>query len=412
MCTLDDISVSPNHARDKKGDMGVRDQVHEFFTKPEISSPAIGDSEGLLEKPYHVGADSVPTDEKRDIYQACTISGDALLRAAEDSHSELSDDPAPCIMRELINQPRRREEKFEPHETDPFKINATFHLKLADGSGWYTQRDVLPEQHDSSQEDEHDQNDTLFIPELTKHKVRQKPREKKGISYPPWTKVSAWQWERTVDGESEAWTPNFVLRRFNACTHKYERVYVGETKMANIDPNDKNWVHAYHKWIDQIKRRTDSNWVREKRRDHWTVPEIRAMYAGINDFLRANGIDAYCGISNLSLQPILDAVNAAGNKNRGMDALRGQMNSSHEQKNPSMAYLRDNVQDVVEYLEDGGVLSDAERFPQMFIPEEEFPTAPRGNSRRLLEGAEEVLGMKGTSVEDDVQSEFEEKNAE
>ncbi|EMD60182.1 hypothetical protein COCSADRAFT_346725, partial [Bipolaris sorokiniana ND90Pr] len=301
----------------------------------------------------------------------------------EDSDSELSDDPTPYMDRELISKPRWPEENFEPHETDAAKIKAVFHLKLADGSGWYTQRDVLPEQRESAEEDERYEHNTLFVPELTACKVPQKPKAENNATCSPWIKVSTWRWKRTADNKTEFWTPNFVFRRFHARNRKYEGIYVGETRIKNIDPNNKAWVSAYHKWIDQIKRRSDSSWVHEKRRDHWAVPEICAMYNGINDFLHTNGIDAYHGITNVSLQPILDAINAAGNKNRGMDALRGQMSSAHELKNASMAYLRDNVRELVKYLEDGGILDDEERFPEKFIPEEEFPTAPRGNMRRL-----------------------------
>lgn len=321
--------------------------------------------------------------------QTSSISGDALLQAAldvdgdSDSNNELSDDPAPYIDRELINKPKRPEEEFEPHETDPSKISAVFRLELADGSGWYVQRDVLPEQRSSEEEDTFDEYDSLFFPDLTTYKVPHRPHARKSVPHIPWIKTSAWRWERTVDGKTEIWSPNFVFRRFNARTHKYEKIYVCEKRVNNVDPNDKGWMYGYNKWIDQIKRRSDSSYVQEKRRDHWTVPEICAMYTGINDFLHTNGIDAYHGITTASLQKILDAINAVGNKNRGIDALRGQMSSAHKLKNPSLAYLRENARDLAEYLADGGIISDAERFPEKFIPEEEFPTAPRRNAQGL-----------------------------
>lgn len=310
-------------------------------------------------------------------------AGDDLL-AVDDSDSELSDDPAPYWDRKLINCPQRPEEKFEPHDTDPTKIKAVFHFKLSNGSGWYTQRDELPEQRDSAEEDKFGENDSLFFPDLGPNKVPERPRLRKGLVHSPWVQVSPWRWEQqSVTGDTEVWSPKFVYRRFNARTHEYEKIYVAENKMENADPNDKRWVYAYNKWIDQIRRRSDSSWVAEKRRDHWKVTEICAMYAGFNEFIHTNGIDAYHGISVASLERILDRVNTAGQNNRGIDSLRGQVNSAHAGKNPSLAYLRDNVRDLVEYLQHGGVLSDDERFPEKFIPEAEFPTAPRKNARRV-----------------------------
>lgn len=377
------MSVPSDYSISKEEDTEEHDSHDETSHQRGVSTPINGKLKRLPEVPNYVDIDNVQDDEERSTDQSFNSSGDSLPQAVEDSDSELSDDPAPYIDRELISKPRWPEENFKPHETDATKIKAVFHLKLPGGSGWYTQRDILPEQRESAEEDKNDEHETLFVPELIAYKVPQKPKAENNATYSPWTRVSTWRWKRTADDETEFWTPKFVFRRFHARTYKYEGIYVGETQIKNIDPNNKAWVSAYHKWINQIKRRSDSNWVHEKRRDHWTVPEIRAMYNGINSFLHTNGIDAYHGISNVSLRPILDATNAAGNNNRGMDALRGQLSSAHELKNTSIAYLRDNVRELAKYLEDGGILDDEERFPEKFIPEEEFPTAPRANMRRL-----------------------------
>ncbi|KAH7564467.1 hypothetical protein BM1_01514 [Bipolaris maydis] len=377
------MSAPLSYSTGKKEDTEEHDSNDKTSPQRGTSTPIDGKLARLQGISNNVDTDNTPADGEQSTGQSFNTSSDSLTESVEGSEGELSDDPAPYIDRELINKPRWPEENFEPHETDVTKIRAVFHLKLTDGSGWYTQRDILPEQRQSAEEDEDNDHNTFFVPELTAYKVPQRPKAENGATYSPWTRVSTWRWKRTADDETEFWTPKFAFRRFHARTHKYEGIYVGETRIKNIEPNNKAWVSAYHKWIDQIKRRSNSSWVHEKRRDHWTVPEICAMYNGINEFVHTNGIDAYHGISNVSLQPTLDAINAAGNKNRGMDALRGQMSSAHELKNTSMAYLRENVRDLVKYLEDGGILDDEERFPEKFIPEEEFPTAPRGNARRL-----------------------------
>ncbi|EUC50027.1 hypothetical protein COCMIDRAFT_1220 [Bipolaris oryzae ATCC 44560] len=353
------MSLPPDYSIGKKTDTGEYDSDDEASPQRGTSTPISGQLDRLPEVSNNVDTDNSPSDEEQSTDQSFNTSGDSLSHAVEDK------------------------ETFEPHETDATKIKAFFHLKLADGSGYYKQRDILPEQRESAEDDENDEHGTLFVPELTAYKVPQKLKAGNNATYSPWTKASTWRWKRTADDETEFWTPRFVFRRFHARTHKYEGIYVGETRIKNIDPNNRAWVSAYNKWISQIKRRSDSSWVHEKRRDHWTVPEICAMYNGINEFLHINGIDAYHGMTNVSLRPILDAINAAGNKNRGMDALRGQLSSAHALKNASLAYLRDNVQELVKYLEDGGILDDGERFPEKFIPEDEFPTAPRRNMRKI-----------------------------
>ena len=84
------------------------------------------------------------------------INGDALLRAALDTDSEwdsdheLSDDPAPHACRELVYKPSRSEETFFPHDTDATNIVPVVLLKPPGSSDWYTQRDVFPEQRDST----------------------------------------------------------------------------------------------------------------------------------------------------------------------------------------------------------------------------------------------------------------------
>jgi len=305
----------------------------------------------------------------------------AFLRG-EDSDSELSDDPAPYADRKPVNKELSEYEKFTPHDTDPTKINAIFRMRMPDGSGWYIQKDIIPEVRRSAEEEKYGENDGIFSASLEACKVPRKYKEKHDSSEPRWVKADGHRWERSFEGKTEVFVVKIVHRRFNARTHKYEQIYFGKSKLNDIDPNDKQWVYAYNKWIDQIVRRSDANYVQTTLREHWKPEEICAMYTGFNAFFHANGIDAYTRISSDDLQTMLDAVNAVGGHNRGLDALRGQMNSAHGGKNPSLAYLRDHLPLLKDYIDDGGILSQHERFPEQFIPEEEFPKGPRKNACR------------------------------
>ncbi|KAF1831936.1 hypothetical protein BDW02DRAFT_504134 [Decorospora gaudefroyi] len=323
-------------------------------------------------------------------------AGDALLRAAllgdseedeletdadtvsllstEDSNEEQwSDDPAPHAGRELRNKKIHPEETLAPHDIDPTLIIATFKYQLPDGSGWYIQQDTIPEQRPSSDEDKFQLSDRIFLPDLDEAKVPRKYKTKRSNDEPKWINTGAYSWERTSGDNHEVWDATFVFRRFNARTHKYEHCYFAEKKMENIDPNNKAWVYAYNKWLDQINRRSNAEYQQKKSREHWTATEISAMYDGLNAYIRTNGIDAFHRMSNADLQTIVDGINTAGNKNRGLDALRGQINSAHERKNASIAYLRENGPALASYIEEGGEVSQEERFPEYAIPLEEYP---------------------------------------
>ena len=311
-----------------------------------------------------------------------TIASRAAFLLEDDSDSELSDDPAPYADRKPVNKELSEYEKFTPHDTDPTKINVIFRMRMPDGSGWYIQKDIIPDVRRSTEEDKYREHDSIFSTILEACKVPPKYKEKHDSSEPRWVKADGHRWERTIEGKTDVFVAKVVHRRFNGRTHKYEQIYFSKSKLNDIDPNDKQWVYAYNKWIDQIMRRSDADYVQTTLREHWKPEEICAMYTGFNAFFHTNGIDAYTRISSNDLQTILDPVNAVGGYNRGLDALRGQMNSAHGGKNPSMAYLRDHLPLLKDYIDTGGVLSQDERFPEQFIPEAEFPREPRKNLRR------------------------------
>ncbi|KAI4916572.1 uncharacterized protein J4E92_009076 [Alternaria infectoria] len=334
------------------------------------------------------GADEVPTPQSKAKVKVPAssppehVSNTESIPVDEDSDVELSDDPAPYAGRELVNKELTPKETFAPHDTDPTKIEATFKVQMPDGKSWFIQKNIIPEKRESADRDLYEADDSIFFPDLESCKVPKKDKEKKSNPVVEWNKVSENRWERTFKGINEVFTPSIALRRFNARTRAYEHVHVNQSKLTNIDPNDKKWKDAYNKWIDQISRRSNAAYEKKKNRDHWTVPEICAMYTGINDFVHTKGFDAYDTITTVDLSKIVEAINKAGGKNRGLDALRGQITSAHATKNKTMAYLRENARDFRLLVEAGGVVGDEERYPKHMIPLSEFPVEKRANHRK------------------------------
>jgi hypothetical protein len=321
-------------------------------------------------------------EDKKSATSTPKPSPDASSFLDDDSDGELLDDPAPYADRELINKELISKETFEPHDIDHTKIVATFKMQMPDGKGWFIQKDVIPEKRDSAEEDVYGTKDSIFFPDLESCKVPKKDKEKKSDIVVRWNKVEENCWKRTFKDKHEVFTPTIALRRFNARTHEYEHIHIGLSKLKDIDPNNKKWKDAYNKWIDQISRRSNAAYQKKKSRDHWTIPEICAMYTGINNFIYKNGIDAYDTVTTADLTTIVDAVNVIGGKNRGLDALRGQITSAHETKNKTMAYLRENSRDFRLLIEGGGIVSDGERYPERIIPLSEFPVEKRFHHRK------------------------------
>ncbi|KAF7454747.1 hypothetical protein A1F96_10419 [Pyrenophora tritici-repentis] len=302
-----------------------------------------------------------------------TVSSQPTLLFDDDSDGELSEDPAPYADHQLTNRELAEYEKFTPHPTDPTKINATFRMKMPDGNGWYVQKDVIPEVREAAQIDKYEESDCIFPLSLEGSRVPRKYKARNDSSEPRWVKTTGNRWERTYEGRTDVFVPKIVHRRFNARTHVYEQIYFSQPKLDNIDPNDKEWVYMYNKWLDQIMRRHDVEHVENSLRERWSQEEICAMYTAFNAFFHVNGIDAYAHMSKQDLQNIVDQVNASGHRNCALRALREQMESGHGRKNPSLAYLREHLPLLEEYMEAGGVISQEERFPENFIPQEEFP---------------------------------------
>jgi hypothetical protein len=181
-------------------------------------------------------------------------------------------------------------------------------------------------------------------------------------------------------GPLDHWQPISVFRRFNSITNKYEDIHISLKKLENIDPNDKAFAHAYNKWLDQIKRRRDSEYQKTVSKDHWSAAERRALYTAINAVVRTNGLDAFpsSGIhmGKAGMQSIANAVNAVGGSNRRPDAVRSQINSSHATKNKAIFELMAVANALRDRLDRGEDVPDAERYPAEAIPSQNFPDLP------------------------------------
>jgi hypothetical protein len=335
-----------------------------------------------------------------------------LYNAADDSDSELFDDPAPYANRPLINKPLKRpEETFEAHPTDPTLIKAVFKMQMPDGNGIYIQEDLIPEKRDAIASEKYGPKDDIFCPRLRDHTVPRKVRVNHVLV--PWILgADGLTWIRThpETRKLETFRPVVFFRRMNALTHEYKKYFLGEAKLKNIDPNVETWATSYNKWIDQIGRRSDADYIKEKRRDHWTKDELCAMYQAVNEHVHKNGVDSFAYLSEADLKPIADAVNAVGGHSRGVDAVRGQFNSSHIGKNPTIHRLRIEGPEMAEYLEQGGILTDEERYPVNVVPESEFPIAPRGNFIRNPRGHQKYGLTSGSGGEaSDVDSDEEDE---
>lgn len=222
-----------------------------------------------------------------------------------------------------------------------------------------------------------------FLPNLSEAKIPPKNRASKKNNYQPilWVRQvnsNIWTRQSKDDGPDDVWRPVPLFRRFNATTHKYEEAYVSLPKIKNPDPNDVEYAHGYNKWIDQIKRRRDDTYEKVIHKDHWTIPERRALYSAINDFVREKGLRHFgfgdgVVMASKDLEIITQAVNAAGTTTRKTDAVRGQIHSSHVRKNKAIRELMDSAKTLRERLRAGGKVPRAERYPTMAIPENLWP---------------------------------------
>ncbi|KAL6709028.1 hypothetical protein ACN47E_002155 [Coniothyrium glycines] len=361
------------------------------------------DEETSIKAP--VIAVSVTTSGEDEMHETARTSPEASL-------TELVKQEGPYSSRTVAQKPRVQTEKLYPHPHDPLVVIAIVTIPKPDGSGYSIQEDIIPELVSAPIDTENTSN-SYILPDPSTRKVPRKIRESKHRDVPLWAPNSDDSWTRksnVKDGEEiiKTFRPTFCLRRFNSLSHEYEAVYTGEKKLGNVDPNDKKWVVNYNKWLDQVRRRNDSNYIKELSRDHWTPAEMREFYAAVNKLchskgLRIFGVGKDSDMVHADYKSIADAVNATKNGSRNVDAVRGKIFSAHEKKDLPLLILRRQAAALREEINDGAILADAELFPRFAIPLEDFPADIPPKDRKGKKPAtatDEELNPVDTELED------------
>jgi hypothetical protein len=303
-------------------------------------------------------------------------------------------------------------ETFEDHPTDPTSRISRYRVKIpGDANGaYYEQVDVLPREIT----DADSVGETVFYPKLNTGKVKDKLRasKKNGGNPPTWTKKPdgpGWTRPSRIGGEDDYWEPIMFYRQFDSMTLEYLQSHPNVGLLESVDPNDQIWKNKYHKWIDQMKRRRDKNYVPKVKKDHWTPAERRALYNAVNTFIRTSGMhnfgfgnQATTSTSTADLQVIADAVNKVGGKNRHVDAVRGQIASSHPTKNKAILKLLGLAQTLRDKLDREEKVTKEELFLREAIPRSAFPSDP---------AAPKKVRAKGKKVQEDVGGEKKDYNA-
>jgi hypothetical protein len=282
-----------------------------------------------------------------------------------------------------VNQTLRHDdEMFTPHPTDPTKMIARFRIEIPHKLGhFYEQVDTIPMLKETVESP--DNPPFYFIPNLTRSKVEKKIRAGKKNGGQP----NLWERQGTSDtwirkdpkgGPDHVFNLVVMFRRFNKMTHKYEQMYENLKMLKAADPNTKEWMYAYNKWIDQIRRRQDSEYEQKLMKDHWSVAERRALCVAINAYIRKAGLRKFGSgqdvkIPQADMQVMADAVNAVGDKSRATDAVRSQIFSSHQKKNKCIFDLINRANDLRGRLKQGEKIPRDERYPDEAIPPAFFP---------------------------------------
>lgn len=273
-------------------------------------------------------------------------------------------------------------ETFEPHPTDANKLIARF--KVQDPSGpdgiFLEQVDEIPTWNMSIKKP--DNSHYYFEPSIPDSKVPSKNRPNARNNHQPsvFTKQADGSWTR-LSGQGEpddVWKPVYIFRRFDTVTHRYEEAYINLPRLENIDPNDKAWMLAYNKWIDQFFRRRDSNYTRSTIKDIFTTTERRVMMSAVNDFVREAGVHNFgfgtdASLATADLKKITEKVNAVGGMNRSVDAVKKQLSQSHPRKNKVVYELLLHAARVRIRLANKEEVPHGQVYPDNAIPEYQWP---------------------------------------
>tara|TARA_R110002003_G_scaffold25_23_gene1321 strand:- start:1478 stop:3502 length:2025 start_codon:yes stop_codon:yes gene_type:complete len=292
-------------------------------------------------------------------------------------------------------QARNRNEVLSPHPVRPGWLIARFRVQLpGQDDEFFEQVDEIPELDPNAVSPVDVTYYFLRNPQLAKIPSRKRANKKNGHQPPLWVRqpgTNTWRRPGEPGEPDDIWELAILFRRFNAVTHSYEEAYLTTSRLINVDPNDKAFMYAYNKWIDQFRRRRDGQYEITVKKDHWTVPERRALMEGINTFVARKGLKnfgagASLGMSNADMQVIADHINAIGGNNRGIDATRAQIISAHVRKNKAIFELRDRAEALRNRLANGDAISRAERYPQEAIPRSQFPVEDKGNGPKKPRG--------------------------
>lgn len=223
---------------------------------------------------------------------------------------------------------------------------------------------------------------SIIFPDVETSKV---PRTKRAAPWKPVPGTSRYEWTRG-DGDSlESWRVNMFLHRLQRGTYAYQDIYINTNVLNNVNPNDKTFRTLYNKWILQFARRRDATYTQKVVRIHWSVSERHALYTSINKFCTDFGIDKFgfsdgCELGTKQLQRMADFVNTVPNSSRtmprGVDAVRGQIVSSHDRpqpKNKAIFHLLAKAALFRSRIASGEEIFSAERQPELAIPLSQFP---------------------------------------
>jgi hypothetical protein len=226
-----------------------------------------------------------------------------------------------------VNQRTRHPgEWFYLHPTDPMKLVAVIKIENPYEPGtYYEQRDEIPILDQTVQSP--DKPSFIYLPSLDDAKIPNKHRANKKNKHTPdlWVRHPDGSMNWTRPGHHDVvdrWGPIIVFRRFNYVTKKYEDIHVNLKKLENIDPNDDhNYHHPYNKWLDQIKRRHDRDYVKKTSKNHWSPAERRELYRAVNNFVRQWGLHKFgfkggAKMTHEQMSVVADAINEVGGMDR------------------------------------------------------------------------------------------------
>ncbi|KAH7083135.1 hypothetical protein BKA63DRAFT_143758 [Paraphoma chrysanthemicola] len=279
-------------------------------------------------------------------------------------------------------QARHKDETLSLDPSKPGSVIVKFRIQIPGEDGaFFEQVDEIPLLDANAVEPEQSEYYFLRKPALAKIPSRKRANKENNHNPPVWVRqpgTQVWRRSGAPGAADDVWKLVVIFRRMNKATQCYEEAYVSKSKLTKVNPNDKEFMYAYNKWIDQFRRRRDESYNKTTNKDHWTVPERRALMEGINTFVAKKGLKnfgkgASMGMTNEDLKVVADHVNAVGGKDRGVDATRAQILSAHVKKNKAIFELRRRATELRASLANGKSISRVDRYPKEAIPRWQFP---------------------------------------